>query len=270
MGNMVTFSVLHDCLDDIVTDDFRDITALMGESDYLFKTYAPDARWVDGFCSPSRLPGVVSSRYHHADDSVDLLISNSLLCLLPYKIDTRSHRQQLPLSPSYSPAVVKSGVRDYLSVSRRGLVKHEQSPALNPNRSRYTVFGYYTDHCHELDKNPHLVAEILRYCRTGDISTSVCPDRSATVRPIGTFDADVSCVVNMYRGMFSTTRLRYSDLYLNPEAQLEVVEANKTYNSKVRDRHVHKAIVDSLASSLGCVVADKAPKTDSEATWERK
>jgi len=270
MGNMVTFSVLHDRLDDIFTEDFRDISSLMGESDYRFKTYGPDTRWVDGFCCESRLPGVASSYYHHADDSVDLLISNSLLCLLPYKIDTRAHRQKLPLAPSYPPAVVKDGVCDYLGVSGRCLVKREHSPSLNPNRSRYTVFGYYTDHCNELDKNPKLVAEILRYCRTGDISVSVCPDRSATVRPIGTFDADVSCVVNMYRGMFSTTRLRHSDLYLNPETQLEVVEANKIYNSKVRDRHVHKAIVDSLANSLGYDVADKAPKGAPEGPWERK
>lgn len=136
MGNMVTFSVLHDRLDDIVTEDFRDISALMGESDYHFKTYGPDARWVDGFCSQSRLPGVASSYYHHADDSLDLLISNSLLCVLPYRIDTRAHREKLALSPSYPPSVVKDGVRDFLGASGRCLVKREQPPALNPNRSR--------------------------------------------------------------------------------------------------------------------------------------
>jgi hypothetical protein len=257
MGNMVTFSIRHDLMHLIQTERFADISDLMNEADIKIKVPLPSKQWLDGFTLESALPGVISSQYHHSEDGCDLLVSNQWLTVLPWSFNLVGHRKDTPWEAVYPPELALKAARAL--VSNMGGVKlaaSKQKPAGNLVRSAYTVFGFKTDYCHDLERNAELVAHILQHCRTGQPNKTLKPS-NYQIESLGTYDADTSVVVHMSRGSFSVIPVRYAPLDITREQQQLLLD-QKAHRNPTADKIMQRAKVAALCSGLGF---DLLPKT---------
>lgn len=249
MGNLVTFSVRHDLISEIRAEDFSEISDLMNDPDIKIKVHQPGGEWADEFVAKPRVPGLISSQYHHSEDHCDLLISNQWLTVLPWGLNLSKHRAH-NWAKFPPPDQVLVAARALLAESRTHVLKPDvRPPEPNPVRSAYTVFGFKTDYCNDLEKIPDLVAHLLHHCRTGEENRRI-NSRCYQIESLGTYDADTSVLVTMSRGSFAITPLRFAPLAISPEIQLAA--CSEGYQ---RSRRVNGAIdqskMKSVAQGLG-------------------
>ncbi|MDT8925431.1 hypothetical protein RBE51_21785 [Pseudomonas taiwanensis] len=265
MGNLVTFSVRHDLMHTIGSDRFQDLSDLMNEPDNQVKTYQAETCWEPGFTHISALTGVACSQYHHSEDHCDLLVSNQWLTLLPWGLKLVKHRQPSPYASAYPPELAQKALRS--------LVKEHPDRKLQPStrplqknavRSAFTVFGFKTDYCHDLEKKPDLMAHILQHCRTGQANKGI-NDRDFRIESLGTFNADTSVVVTMSRGAFSVIPVAYAPLEVSPEHQVAII--NQQFQSGYRNRLMDRAKIRALSGGLGLDLVAKNVVQEQEAAW---
>jgi hypothetical protein len=265
MGNLVTFSVRHDLMHTISTDRFEDLSDLMNKPDNQVKTYQAEACWESGFTHVSALSGVACSQYHHSEEHCDLLVSNQWLTLLPWGLNLVKHRPSPSYASAYPPELALKALRS--------LVKDHPDQKLQPSaqalrknavRSAFTVFGFKTDYCHDLEKKPDLMAHILQHCRTGQDNKGI-NDRDFRIESLGTFNADTSVLVTMSRGSFSVIPVAYAPLEVSPEHQLAIV--NQQLQSRHRDRILDRAKIRALSGGLGLDLVAKNVVQEQEAAW---
>lgn len=278
MGNMVAFSIRHDIADQLGRIEFDDVSYLHNYAEVL-KTTQPTDYWENGFYSTTENPGILSSYYHHADEGADLVFNNEWMLRLPYRLnlmrpimDELAKRNSAkdsrddPLDPkiiykSLQQAIRQSHRKHPLHMRKIG--KHVGHK--NPCASSYSVFGYLTDCCTDLEKNKGLMPAILEILNTGRVDTRFFDKFSNGFRYLGTFGPEVSCVVSMFRNAFFVMPVPYQPLQVSIESQREYLQLREKRTHMLQDSAHDIAGMNLLANVFGYeVVNGPAPRKVSE------
>jgi hypothetical protein len=198
------------------------------------------------------------------------MVSNQWLTVLPWGFNLFKQRQNNPWAAVYPPELALKATRSLVAnIGDLTLKPAHHSLAHNTVRSAYSVFGYKTDYCNDLEHNPEMVAHILQHCRTGQFNRSI-NSRNFKIESLGTYDADTSLVVTMSQGSFSVIPIRYCPLEISQEDQRFVIDAPGKRQTRVSDQIMHRAILQALAGGLCLDLLPKKTDPKEASSWEPK
>lgn len=201
MGNVIVMAVRHRNLDVVESLDFATISGSpIHQSDRFPKQFSGAADWS---CPRDRhfhrsTQNVLFSQYYHSSSSVVLYLDDEMM-VSPGKISS-AIRRDLPSGQfefeSIAPVLKKElGHAGYALRSGRGNTSRETA---EPGDA-VSIFLLCTDNLTTVEKNPHVMKDVVDYCRTGKADERTFGDYGSGITPVGTVDGLSAAIITVFQ-----------------------------------------------------------------------
>lgn len=191
MGNVVIMAVRHRQLDQVAKYTLNDICHQMHQSDRYIKTFSTSEKWVDGRYADEEVENIIFSQYYHASGTLDAYIDGDMMVSCDFSRfneDAGYNRTLFNFEDGLKHA------RRILRHKKMSLHKSQKASRKPKNSDKVSLFLLYTDTLHDIDRNPHVMPAVARYCETGEIS-KIFGGINQGIKVIGTLDQDEAAIV---------------------------------------------------------------------------
>jgi hypothetical protein len=230
MGNVIIMAVRHQDLDAVQAIDFKRASGGYHLHDCLPKEFDGQQRWMRRAdrAYETSTPNVVLSQYHHTSGRCCFYIDDQFLVSAGALGWTASLQDD---GPAFDFESKLTGLRRTLRNIGAKILKGKVSRDIREPGTPVSLFRIFTDTMDRVESNPHVMDDVVQYCRTGEINRRTFGSLNAGIEVIGTLGGDKACLFISagYEGKLFT--LPRFDLVISDEEREALLQDDLSYYS---------------------------------------